>query len=95
MPAGEIVRLTATVHGRVHGVGYRYFAVKEAAALGLRGFVRNVPDGTVEVVAEGPRPQLERFLDVLRRGPVAAHVSEVEAGWGPATGGFAGFHVRY
>ena len=95
MATDEMTRLTAIVHGRVHGVGYRYFAVKEATPLGLRGFVRNASNGTVEVVAEGPRPVLERLLDTLRRGPPAAHVSEVETGWGPATGGFTGFHVRY
>ena len=95
MGSEETFRLTATVHGRVHGVGYRYFAIKEATALGLRGFARNAPNGTVEVIAEGPRPALDRLLDALRRGPLAAHVSEVETGWGPATGGFAGFHVRY
>jgi len=90
-----MTRLMAIVHGRVHGVGYRYFAVKEATPLGLAGFVRNAANGTVEVVAEGPRPTLEHFLDLLRRGPLAGHVSEVETTWGPATGGFPGFHVRY
>jgi acylphosphatase len=89
------VRLTAAVHGRVHGVGYRYFVIEEANALRLRGYVRNMPNGTVEVIAEGPRPLLERLLEALRRGPPAAYVEDVETGWGPATGTFAGFRVRY
>jgi acylphosphatase len=91
----ELQRLTATAHGRVHGVGYRYFVIEEASALGLRGYVRNLPNGTVEVIAEGPRPLLERLLEALRRGPPAAYVEDVEVGWGPATGAFAGFRVRY
>jgi acylphosphatase len=95
MGATEFARLTATAHGRVHGVGYRYFVIEEATLLGLRGYARNLPNGTVEVIAEGPRPLLERLLEMLRQGPPAAYVKEVEVGWGPATGEFAGFRVRY
>lgn len=91
----EEERLTATARGRVHGVGYRYFVIEEATLLGLRGYARNVPNGTVEVVAEGPRPLLERLLEALRQGPPAAYVEDVEVGWGPANGAFSGFRVRY
>ncbi len=91
----KLERLTAVAHGRVHGVGYRYFVIEEATLLGLRGYARNLPNGTVEVIAEGPRPLLERLLEALRQGPPAAYVREVEVGWGPATGEFAGFRVRY
>jgi acylphosphatase len=90
-----LTRLTATAHGRVHGVGYRYFVIEEANALGLRGYARNLPGGTVEVIAEGTRPLLERLLEALRKGPPAAYVQDVETGWGPATGEFVGFRVRY
>jgi acylphosphatase len=79
----------------VHGVGYRVFVIEQAAARGLRGFARNERSGTVEVVAEGPRAQLEGLLEELRRGPISAQVDEVEAVWGPATGEFGGFRVRY
>lgn len=95
MPEQEMARLTATVHGRVHGVGYRIFVIEHAGARGLRGFARNERSGTVEVVAEGPHAQLEGLLEELRRGPIAAHVTEVETLWGTATGEFAGFRVRY
>lgn len=95
MPEQEMVRLTATVRGRVHGVGYRMFVIEHAVARGLRGYVRNDRSGTVEVVVEGPRAQLEGLLEELRRGPIAAHVTEVETLWGPATGECAGFRVRY
>jgi acylphosphatase len=51
-------RLRAVVHGYVQGVGFRFFARREALMLGLRGYTRNLPDGSVEVVAEGQRQQL-------------------------------------
>lgn len=93
-PGGE-QRLTAIVRGEVQGVGYRYFAQRQARALGLRGYARNRADGTVEVVAEGSRPQLERLLAELWRGPGAARVAEVEATWSAATGTFGGFGIRH
>ena len=90
----EIVRLVALVHGDVHGVGYRYFVLREANARGLRGSARNVPDGTVEVIAEGPRPLVEGLLEELRRGPPAASVSYVDTDWGPPSEKFADFRIR-
>ena len=67
-PGGR-VRLDATVRGRVQGVGYRVFALREAMALGLDGSVANLGDGSVRVVAEGPRRDLEALLALLARGP--------------------------
>ncbi|TMD54260.1 MAG: acylphosphatase, partial [Chloroflexi bacterium] len=61
--------LHAYVHGRVQGVGFRYFVAQKAQSLGLRGYVRNEYDGSVEVLAQGPRPALEHLLTYLRRGP--------------------------
>lgn len=88
-------RLTARVHGSVQGVGFRYFVRREASTLGLRGYVRNVPDGEVEVVAEGDRPRLEHLLALLERGPSAAEVEHVEAQWSVGTGAFFSFQVRH
>lgn len=90
-----IVRLTACVRGRVQGVGYRFFARRAAVSLGLRGYVRNLPDGAVEVVAEGPRSDLEALLAALGHGPSGARVQDVEASWGAAAGGFGGFAIRH
>jgi acylphosphatase len=88
-------RLRAYVHGRVQGVGFRFFVQDHAAVLKLTGYTRNLPDGrTVEVVAEGERPALERLLDALRRGPPGAYVERVDAGWEPATGEFRAFGIR-
>lgn len=88
-------RLVALAHGRVQGVGFRFFAVRRAQALGLSGYARNLPDGrTVEVVAEGPRTALDELLAALRRGPIGARVESVSATWGAATGGLEAFDVR-
>jgi acylphosphatase len=89
-----ISRLTARVHGYVQGVGFRFFVRREASALGLRGYVRNLDNGDVEVVAEGDRGRLEQLLATLERGPSAAEVERVEASWSTGTGTFSAFQVR-
>jgi len=88
-------RLRAVVKGNVQGVGYRYFAVIRAGSLGLTGWVRNVPNGDVEVVAEGDESTLLRFEEMLKRGPMGAHIREVISVRLPATGEFPDFQVRY
>jgi len=65
------------VHGRVQGVGYRQACIDEACALGLRGWVRNRHDGSVEAVLLGPTDRLARMREWLHRGPPAARVVEV------------------
>jgi acylphosphatase len=71
-------RLHARARGRVQGVGFRAATLREGRGLGLRGWVRNLPDGGVEVVAEGPRATLDALVAFLRRGPRGAHVSHVD-----------------
>jgi acylphosphatase len=93
IPASRDERLTAIVHGDVQGVGFRYFVQHRAIRLGLRGYVRNRADGTVEVVAEGPRARLDELLQSLRRGPGGAYVSDVETTWTPAQDQFQGFRI--
>jgi acylphosphatase len=88
-------QLHAIVHGQVQGVSFRYYTIQEARQLGIVGWVRNKPDRTVEVCAEGPTAQLKRLLAFLHRGSPAAHVTRVEAKWQPATGQFDRFEVRY
>lgn len=65
------------VSGRVQGVGFRAFAVREATRLGLDGWVRNLPDGRVEALARGEHDAIEAFVAALRRGPRTAHVDDV------------------
>jgi acylphosphatase len=67
----------ALVTGRVQGVGYRFFAARAARELGLSGWVRNLPDGSVEALAEGGEEPLARFLERLRRGPLSSRVDSV------------------
>lgn len=66
------------IRGAVQGVGYRWFVARQASALNIRGFARNLPDGTVEVVAVGESGDLERLGEALRRGPEFARVSGVD-----------------
>jgi acylphosphatase len=88
------VRLEATVRGRVQGVGYRYFVLREATGLGLAGWVANRPDGGVECLAEGSRDRLEVLLEALREGPPGAWVDDVDVRWRPPAGRHVGFAVR-
>jgi acylphosphatase len=81
------------VQGRVQGVGYRYFALREAEGLGVSGFVRNLPDGTVEVLGEGPEETLARFEEKLKTGPAFSRVSGVERS-SVTPRGAEGFHIR-
>jgi len=93
--AGEQVCLHAIVSGVVQGVNFRYYTRQMARHLGLKGYVRNLHDGTVEVVAEGPRPAVEELFAWLQHGPSLAQVRGVEATWEMPTGRWIGFEVRY
>lgn len=91
---GPLMRLDATVIGRVQGVGFRYFVLRNAIDLGLEGWVANTPAGAVRCVAEGPRARLETFLERLHEGPASAIVERVSEAWMPATGTLSPFEVR-
>ena len=83
------------VSGDVQGVFFRANTVTEATMLGLKGWVRNLPDGSVEVLAEGTRSALEKLLEWCSRGPAGASVSGLKSEWLAASGKFADFSVRY
>ena len=93
-PNAARAALHAVVGGRVQGVYFRRFVATRAAELGLGGFARNLPDGTVEVVAEGDVPQLRHLMESLRSGPPAARVTSVSASWSDHTGTYDGFGAR-
>ncbi len=94
--AEQKVRMRAIVKGIVQGVGYRYFAVYQAQKIGgITGYVRNLYDGNVEVVAEGEKQKLEQFLAELRKGPMGACVTDVEVFWEKPTGEFTNFGIRW
>ncbi len=85
-------RMVALVGGRVQGVGYRAFVRAKALELGLSGYAENLPDGRVEVVAEGEEEDLKLLLHFLKRGPRLAEVRTVDVTWGEPAG-LRGFHV--
>ena len=96
MSERDSAALRAVVRGRVQGVGFREYVLNRARFLGLSGYVRNLTDGrSLEVVAEGPRPDLEQLLSYLQDGPRLARVDAVEADWGEPTGAYEGFGVGY
>ncbi|PSQ84032.1 MAG: acylphosphatase [Bacteroidetes bacterium QS_7_67_15] len=88
-------RLSAQVTGRVQGVGFRQFTRRKASDLDLTGWVKNEPDGSVRLEAEGPRDALDDLVDALRSGPRTASVENVSADWQDADGRFDRFQVRY
>ena len=96
--SGTTARLDALVVGRVQGVGFRYFVIREARRLGLDGWTANEADGGVRVVADGPRETLEVLLDALREGPPASVVQRVVVNWPPVSAGSwflgRGFEIR-
>ncbi|MDB5245116.1 MAG: acylphosphatase [Parcubacteria group bacterium] len=88
-------RIEALVSGRVQMVMYRDFTQRKASALRLTGYVKNLPDGTVEVVAEGTRGALEKLIRKLHKGSIFAHVEDVCVEGLPATGEFKKFVISY
>lgn len=92
--SGSAERLTAWVHGRVQGVGFRWFTRARALELGLVGHATNHPDGRVLVIAEGPRADLDRLLAWLRSEHTPGEVRLVVESWDAARGDLAGFVER-
>ena len=90
----DMVRLRMTVRGRVQGVLFRQATANQANELGLTGWVKNLSDGGVEIVAEGPRRELEILAAWANEGPPMARVESVEEHWGEFQGGFDGFRVH-
>lgn len=88
-------RLEAKVYGRVQMVMFRDFARRKAKRLSLCGYVKNLDDGTVWVVAEGERNMLEQFLGHIHRGPMFSRVEDVEIEWKEAAGEFKDFVIEY
>jgi acylphosphatase len=93
--AKKTERLHARVRGRVQGVSFRFYTRDQATALGLTGWVSNCDDGSVEVVAEGPRPALDRLLVWLRHGPPSARVDDLQYDFFASTDTFNQFTVEF
>lgn len=83
------------VSGIVQGVGFRYFALRHAHTLGLAGYVRNMRDGRVEIVAEGDEETVASFINRLKEGPSSAVVREVRVSDYAGPSEFRGFELRF
>ncbi len=91
----EMVRAHLRIYGLVQGVFFRSSMRAMAYKLGVTGWVRNRPDGSVEAVVEGPRDAVEELIKWAHRGPPAAVVERVEVEWEPYKGEFKDFRIKY
>jgi len=91
---GEPQRARVVFRGRVQGVGFRYTARAIASGFAVTGYVENEPDGSVELVAEGERAEVEAFITAVAR-EMAAYIRTSDVHWGRATGEFESFGVRF
>jgi len=89
------VRAEITVNGLVQGVGFRYFVLRQAQTLGIKGFVRNLYTGEVQTVAEGDRSLVEELIKQLRIGPSHAHVKNCRVEWSESKDEYKTFEVRF
>ncbi|NPA17154.1 MAG: acylphosphatase [Aquificae bacterium] len=89
------MRLYAVFAGTVQGVGFRYFVRSKAKEFGVKGYVRNLPDGTVEVVAEGDEKTLWEFFRAIENGPPLAEVTDIRYQFEEKDGGFTDFEILY
>ena len=87
-------RVSARITGRVQGVGFRNFTQTKARRLGVTGWVRNEPDGSVRLEAEGPHEKLSELVEAVHEGPRLASVEEVDTEWTDASDDFEVFKVR-
>jgi len=90
----RMIRMTATVTGKVQGVHYRTYVQDAATDLQLVGSVQNLPDGTVNVIAEGAPEVLKQFVEYLHEGSLLAEVQGVAIEWGTATRMFDEFNMK-
>jgi acylphosphatase len=88
-------RASIRVTGFVQGVYYRYATKEKADELGLTGTVRNMPDGSVAIVCEGERQEIQHLIEWCRHGPPTARVDDVEVKWDESKGAFHRFSVIY
>jgi acylphosphatase len=89
-----IKAFSGVIKGRVQGVGFRYSAKIKADELQLTGWVRNLPDESVEILANGPLSALEQFMHYLKAGPIGSQVESAEFQWLPEPQEYRGFEIR-
>ncbi len=87
-------RIEATFYGRVQGVGFRFTAIRFAEDFSLKGYVKNLPDGSVEVIAEGKEDDLKGFLEKIK-GYFENYIRDTDLNWLEATGEFKAFRIEF
>ncbi len=92
---GDVKRAVILFSGRVQGVGFRFTTVHVAGDYKVSGFVRNEPDGSVRICAEGDKNEILGFIEAVKRSPVGRFIRSESIEWRPATFEFTGFEVRY
>ena len=88
-------RVSVRVFGDVHYVGFRFSTIEVARDLGLTGWVKNEPGGSVQIVVEGEKEKLENLVTWAKKGPTLARVEKIDVRWEKATGEFSSFDVSY
>lgn len=91
----EIASAHAVISGYVQGVGYRWWVMRKAKEYGLKGYVRNLYDGGVEVEVEGDRSMIIDFIKELKIGPTSASVTGADVHWGKYQGKYKGFEIKF
>ena len=89
------VRAEITVNGLVQGVGFRYYILRQAQNLELKGFVKNLFTGEVYILAEGERGMIEELIKLIKTGPSHAHVKNCRVEWSNSTDEFTTFEIRF
>jgi acylphosphatase len=93
--AKNSVRAEITVNGLVQGVGFRYYILRQAQSLGLKGFVKNLFTGEVHTLAEGERGIIEEIIKLIKTGPSHAQVKNCRVEWSDSTDEFTTFEIRF
>ncbi|MGC9009283.1 MAG: acylphosphatase [Sulfolobales archaeon] len=91
----DLKRVVVRVRGIVQRVGFRYWIYKVATKRSLKGFVKNEPDGSVLIIAEGPKKDLEYLVELAREGPPEAVVEEIDVKWEDYRGEFKDFSIAF
>ena len=89
----EILKVNLTISGKVQGVGFRYFVLRQAQKLGINGWVSNKSNGDVEALAQGEKADLEQFIAKVKEGPSFSRVEDVSLNWGKDAEQYFGFEI--
>ncbi|MBU0471199.1 MAG: acylphosphatase [Nanoarchaeota archaeon] len=88
-------RINLKIYGRVQGVAFRFFTARNARRLELKGYVMNIPDGSVELVADGDEKSLKALIFYCEQGPFFARVDKVDVEWLESRNDFSNFNIRF